>query len=72
MTILSSRVKKAAQQGPVFITEDGKPTHVLLTIEDYRKLIGGQPQIADLLAMPHGSDVEFDRIAIGIRRADLT
>jgi hypothetical protein len=72
MTILSSRVKKAAQKGPVFITEDDKPTHVLLTIEAYRKLIGGQPRIADLLAMPHGSAVEFDQIAIGIRPADLT
>ena len=28
----SSRAKRAAQQGPVFITDRGHPAHVLLTI----------------------------------------
>lgn len=80
MTILSSRefnqdsnrAKKAAKTGPVFITDRGKPAHVLLTIEDYRKLAGDQPRITDLLAMM--DDVEFDPapITIGLRPADLT
>jgi prevent-host-death family protein len=29
----SNEVKKAAMNGPVFITDRGKPAHVLLTIE---------------------------------------
>jgi len=68
----SSRAKKAAKTGPVFITDRGKPAHVLLTIEDYRKLAGDQPRITDLLAMM--DDVEFDPapITIGLRPADLT
>jgi len=80
MTILSSRefnqdsnrAKKAAKTGPVFITDRGKPAHVLLTIEDYRKLAGDQPRITDLLAMT--DDVEFDPapITISLRPADLT
>jgi prevent-host-death family protein len=49
ITTLSSRefnqdtsgAKKAAQQGPVFITDRGRPAHVLLTIEDYQRLTGG-------------------------------
>ena len=68
ITTLSSRAfnqdasgaKRAAQLGPVFITDRGRPAHVLLSIEDYQRLIGGQPRIADLLAMPEGGDLEFD------------
>ena len=36
----TSRAKKAAADGPVFITDRGRPAHVLLTIEDYQKLGG--------------------------------
>lgn len=52
--------KKAADNGPVFITNDGQPAHVLLTIEDYRKLKGSEPTIADLLASPETADIDFD------------
>ena len=34
----TSRAKKAAVEGPVFITDRGKPAHVLLSIDDYRRL----------------------------------
>lgn len=43
--------KRAAQAGPVFITDRGRPAHVLLSIEDYRRLSGEQRSIVDLLAM---------------------
>ena len=46
-----SEAKKAASRGPVFITDRGRPAHVLLNIEDYQKLTGGHQKIADLLAM---------------------
>lgn len=52
--------KKAAKAGPVFITDRGKPAHVLLTIDDYQKLTGGRSKIADLLAMPGVEDLELD------------
>jgi prevent-host-death family protein len=52
--------KKAAENGPVFITDHGQPAHVLLTIEDYRKLKGSEPTIADLLASPETADIDFD------------
>lgn len=38
----TGRAKKAAAEGPVFITDRGKPAHVLLSIEDYRKLTSDQ------------------------------
>lgn len=56
----SSRAKKAAEEGPVFITDRGKPAHVLLSIEDYRKLTGHEMSLADALAQPgDAADFEF-------------
>lgn len=56
----ASRAKKAALQGPVFITDRGKPAHVLLSIEDYLRLAGQTPNIVDLLAMPDDDNFDFD------------
>jgi prevent-host-death family protein len=55
----TSRAKKAAERGPVFITMRGRPAHVLLSIEEYRRLTGGPQTIADLLAWPGAEDVEL-------------
>jgi prevent-host-death family protein len=70
----ASRAKKAASQGPVFITDRGKPAHVLLSIEDYRRLAGGQRKIADALEMDGVEDIDFDppKVIIGSRPEDLT
>ena len=66
--ILSSRdfnqgvieAKRAANVGPVFITDRGKPAHVLMSIELYQRLTRGQQKIADLLAMPGVADIELE------------
>jgi prevent-host-death family protein len=56
----TGRAKKAAKDGPVFITDRGKPAHVLLTIEEYLKLSGkGGKSLAEALAQP-GADADFD------------
>ncbi|MGO9236623.1 MAG: type II toxin-antitoxin system Phd/YefM family antitoxin [Methylocella sp.] len=70
----TSRAKKAASEGPVFITDRGKPAHVLLSIEEYRRLTGGIRNIADALAMPGVEEIEFDppRATLGIRPVDLS
>ncbi len=51
--------KRAANQGPVFITDRGRPAHVLLSIEAYRRLLGQGQAIADLLAMPGVEDLDL-------------
>jgi prevent-host-death family protein len=56
----TSGAKKAAKKGPVFITDRGRPAHVLMTIDDYQKLTGGSGSIIDMLAMPRAEDIEFD------------
>ena len=39
----TSGAEKAANAGPVFITDRGRPAHVLLTAEDYQALAGPPP-----------------------------
>ena len=34
----ASKAKKAAKDGPVFITDRGRPAHVLLTFEEYKSI----------------------------------
>lgn len=55
-----SKIKRAALNGPVFITDRGHPAHVLLTIEDYQKLTKIKESIIDLLAMPNAADIDFE------------
>jgi prevent-host-death family protein len=56
----ASKAKKAAETGPVIITDRGRPAHVLLTFDEYRRITGGRARIADLLAMPGAEDLEID------------
>lgn len=63
----ASGARAAALKGPVFITDRGRPTHVLLNIEEYRRLAGGASGagggIADMLAMPvvdAAAEIDFD------------
>ena len=52
--------KKAAEKGPVYITDRGRPAHVLLTYDAYEQLIGAH-QVLDMLSRPAGiEDVEFE------------
>jgi prevent-host-death family protein len=68
-TTLSSRefnqdtgtAKRAARSGPGLITDRGKPSHVLLTVEDYHRLSSKGMTLADAIADPRPeADFEFD------------
>ncbi len=56
----TSRAKRAAKKGPVFITDRGHPSHVLLSIEEYRNLTHPRRNMMDLLAMPEMESIEFE------------
>jgi PHD/YefM family antitoxin component YafN of YafNO toxin-antitoxin module len=47
-----SNAKRFARVEPVFVTDRGKPTHVLMSIEAFRQLTGQTESVVDLLAMP--------------------
>jgi prevent-host-death family protein len=51
--------KKAAKRGPVFITDRGRPAHVLLSIEEYRRITGKQKTLLEALAQTKGGDFDF-------------
>ncbi len=55
----TSGAKKAANKGPVYITDRGRPAHVLLTFDAYEALIG-RNRVLELLAEPVGvEDIDF-------------
>ncbi|WP_185265926.1 type II toxin-antitoxin system Phd/YefM family antitoxin [Halopseudomonas xiamenensis] len=56
----ASEAKRAANSGPVFITDRGRPAHVLVSIELWQRLTGSHGKIADLLAMPGVEDMELE------------
>ncbi|MGO4842332.1 type II toxin-antitoxin system Phd/YefM family antitoxin [Rhizobiaceae sp. 2RAB30] len=82
ITTLSSRqlnhdvssAKKAAQNGPVVITDRGKPSHVLMTYDEFQRLTGRRRNLVEALAMPGLSDIDFDppRVEIAPRKVDLS
>lgn len=68
ITTLSSRefnqdtgkAKKASETGPVFITDRGKPAHVLMTFSDYQRVLGKRKNMSDLLGMKGAGEIEFE------------
>jgi prevent-host-death family protein len=69
-----SRAKRAAERGPVIITDRGEPAYVLLRHETYRRLAGGGPSIRELLDMQGAEDIDFDPPRLGgiLRPVDLS
>lgn len=67
--------KRATAEGPVLITDRGRPTYALLRIEDYYR-ITGRPErsLLDLMdSLPSTQDIEFEppRADIRFAPADL-
>ena len=54
----TSGAKRAAENGPVYITDRGRPAHVLLSIEEYRRLTARPISLADAIAGQ--GDFDFD------------
>ncbi len=67
--------KRAAAQGPVFITDRGRPAFALLKIQDYYELTGKQEvSLLDLMdSIPGGEGIEFKpkKVRVEISVADL-
>jgi hypothetical protein len=70
-----SSAKRAAAEGPVFITDRGRPAYALLKIDDYYRMVGqGEPSllaVMDDIAGGDGIDFEAPRLDITIRAAEL-
>lgn len=69
-----SLAKRLASEGPVFITDRGRPAFALLTIEDYYALKQTQPQsLLQVMDAIPGGDAEFEppRIDGAVKPAEL-
>lgn len=55
----TSGAKRASENGPVYITDRGRPAHVLLSFDAYEELVAPRRAL-DLLGEPAGvADIEF-------------
>lgn len=70
MTLMSSRefnqdtgkAKKLSEKEPVFITDRGELRHVLLSIDDYSKLVNQGRTLSEMLAMKE--DIDFEPVKL--------
>lgn len=53
------RAKRAAKDGPVIITDRGRPAHVLLSFDEYKRLTGKIRTLGDMLAAPGAEDFDL-------------
>ncbi len=60
-----ARAKRAADKGPVIITDRGRPAWVLMRHDAYQRLVDQELGIRALLAHPESEDVEFEPPRIG-------
>lgn len=67
-----SAAKRAAEDGPVIITDRGRPSHVLMSIEEFNRITGREQDLVEWLAM-EGDEIEFDpeRLSLDIKVPDL-
>lgn len=56
----TGEAKKAAEHGPVFISDRGRPAYVLMRAEDYEKLRHRPLSAAQALAHPPSEKVDLD------------
>ena len=61
------RARRAALEGPVFITDRGAPAHVLLSYEEYQRLTGKRRTLLEALSMPGMADIDFDPPKLDIK-----
>lgn len=70
-----SAAKRAADDGPVFITDRGRPAFALLKIDDYYRIVGkDETTLLDMMdAIPGGEEIEFEppRLKIKLRASKL-
>lgn len=79
MTTISSRefnqdvsaAKRAATNEPVIITDRGQPSHVLLSIQEYRRLLADRRNIVEWLSVEDDIDLPDVRMNLQLTAPDL-
>ena len=55
-----SRAKRAANKGPVIITDRGEPAYVLMSHKAYKRLTGNDASLLELLYYSGADEIDFD------------
>ena len=50
----TGEAKRAATDGPLYITDRGRPSHVLVSYEHYRRLVQDMPSLVEALCSTPG------------------
>lgn len=66
-----SAAKRIAATEPVIITDRGRPSHVLLSIEQYRRLVADERTIVDWLSVDDDIDLEPGQVELTLAAPDL-
>ncbi|TIR27476.1 MAG: type II toxin-antitoxin system Phd/YefM family antitoxin [Mesorhizobium sp.] len=53
------RAKRAAKDGPVIITDRGRPAYVLMSFDEYKRLTGKTRSLGDMLAALAAGDSDL-------------
>ncbi len=61
-----SAAKRLAATEPVIITDRGKPSHVLLSIQDYHRLVADRRNIVDWLSADDDLDLVLERVDLSL------
>jgi prevent-host-death family protein len=59
------KAKRAAEEGPVTITDRGRPAFVLMKYAEYRRLAGPRRSIVDMLNHEESKDLDFEPERMG-------
>lgn len=66
-----SAAKRATADGPVFITDRGRPAFALLKIDDYYRIVGqSEVSLLDVMdGIPSGDGIDFEppRLSLQLR-----
>lgn len=67
------RAKRATADGPVFITNRGQATHVLLSMAEYQRIANKGKSLVELLGMQGGEDIDidFEPVSITLKPVDF-
>lgn len=66
-----SAAKRAAVSEPVIITDRGRPAHVLLSIQEYQRLVADQRNIVEWLSVEDDADLRPGRVELSLTAPDL-
>lgn len=66
-----SAAKRSAASEPVFITDRGRPSHVLLSVEEYQRLVADRRSIVDRLSADDDVDLETEPVDLRLSVPDL-